>query len=325
MTKTQKQPFGALTARAKTDGTFLNWDFHSSTPPVNPMSMACLVFINAMATEGWDRDGLHDDFSDGLVLHVASRCANTIVVLHTVGIRLVDQWIEHPNVTAVLIAHLPGQDLGEALVSILYGEVSPSGKLPYTIAKNESDYGPLGYEPCKPVDKKDRFPQCDYTEGVYIDYRHFDAKGIEPRFEFGFGLSYTTFAYNGPSTSATDLSPQPQRPIASITYDGGVSESLWDVVIRVPITITNTGTVTGEEIAQLYVGIPHGAPKKQLRGFDKVKLAPGQQAEVVFALTRRDLSVWDVVSQRWVLQNGEYKIYVGASSRDIRWKGTFTV
>lgn len=287
------------------------------------MSTACLVFINAMATEGWDRDDLHDDFSDGLVLHVASKCANTIVIMHTVGTRLVDQWIEHPNVTAALIAHLPGQDLGEALVNILYGEVSPSGKLPYTIAKNESDYGPQGYEPCKPVSKEDRFPQCDYTEGVYIDYRHFDAKGIMPRFEFGFGLSYTTFAYDGAaSTLSADLSSQQQKHLTFTVDTGG---SLWDVATTVPITITNTGTVSGEEIAQLYIGIPHDAPEKQLRGFEKVKLAPGQQAEVVFELTRRDLSVWDVVSQSWILQEGEYKIYAGASSRDIRWKGTFSV
>lgn len=292
------------------------------------MSTACLVFINAMATEGWDRDGLHDDFSDGLVLHVASRCANTIVVVHTVGIRLVDQWIGHPNVSAVLIAHLPGQDIGEALVSILYGDVAPSGKLPYTMAKNESDYGPL-YEPCKPVSKKDRFPQCDYAEGAYIDYRHFDVKNIEPRFEFGFGLSYTTFGYDGPVLSAAGTSnglglsgqPSQQRPI-KVRRGSDSSESLWEVVTTVPIKIANTGTVTGEEIAQLYVGIPH-APEKQLRGFEKVKLTPGEEAEVGFALTRRDLSVWDVVSQSWVLQKGEYRMYVGSSSRDIRWKGTY--
>lgn len=293
------------------------------------MSTACLIFINAMATEGWDRDGLHDDFSDGLVLHVASRCANTVVIMHTIGIRLVDQWIEHPNVTALLIAHLPGQDLGEALVRILYGDVSPSGKLPYTVAKNESDYGPLGYEPCKTSSKKDKFPQCDYSEGVYIDYRHFDAKQIEPRFEFGFGLSYTTFVYEGPSTpdEGTDsLLSRGQKPIFTLKI-GGVapaSESLWDVVTTVSVSITNTGSVAGEEISQLYVGIPN-APEKQLRGFEKVKLAPGEQAEVSFGLTRRDLSIWDVVSQNWVLQEGEYKIYVGASSRDIRWQGTYTV
>lgn len=286
------------------------------------MSDACLVFINAMATEGWDRDGLHDDFSDGLVLNVASKCANTIVIVHAAGIRLVDQWIDHPNVTASIIAHLPGQDIGESLVSLLYGEISPSGKLPYTLARNESDYGHL-YEPCKPASIDDHFPQCDYTEGVYIDYRHFDAKNIEPRFEFGFGLSYTTFEYTGgsvqpvPPVSSSSSSSLSQRVIAD-------SGSIWDVVATVSARITNTGAVAGDEVAQLYIGIP-GGPAKQLRGFEKVRLGPGQQADVTFELTRRDLGVWDVVSQSWLVQAGRYGVYVGSSSRDIRWKGVYEI
>lgn len=308
-----------MTQVAKEKGTYLNWDLRSGNPPVNPMSDACLVFINAMATEGWDRDGLHDDFSDGLVLNVASKCASTVVVVHAAGIRLVDQWIEHPNVTAAIIAHLPGQDIGDSLVALLYGEVSPSGKLPYTLARNESDYGAL-YEPCKPTSADDHFPQCDYAEGVYIDYRHFDAKGIEPRFEFGFGLSYTTFEYSGgtvrgaASSQGNNLS---QRVITT-------TDSIWDTAATVTATITNTGGHAAEEVAQLYVGIP-GGPARQLRGFDKVRLAPGQSADVSFELTRRDLSAWDVGAQAWVLQPGRYDLYVGSSSRDIRWKGVYEI
>ncbi|KAJ4422595.1 glycoside hydrolase 3 [Gnomoniopsis sp. IMI 355080] len=308
-------PFGALTQRAKADSTYLNWDLQSGSPMVNPMSDACLVFINAMATEGWDREGLHDDFSDGLVLNVASKCANTIVVIHTAGIRLLDQWIEHPNVTAAIVAHLPGQDAGEALVRILYGDVSPSGKLPYTLAKNESDYGPL-HAPCQPESKHDHFPQCNYTEGVYIDYRYFDAQKIEPRFEFGFGLSYTTFEYEEPSAGHVGIPDQPSQKTIN-------DESTWNVLSPISIKITNTGNVTGEEISQLYVGIPN-APEKQLRGFEKVKLSPGEKAEVKFELRKRDLSVWDVASQNWLLQPGEYNFYVGSSSRDIRWTTTRT-
>jgi beta-glucosidase len=286
----------------------LNWDFHSGNPDVNPNSDACLVFINAIATEGWDRDGLHDDFSDGLVLNVASKCANTIIVIHTVGVRLVDQWIEHPNVTAVIFAHLPGQDSGQGLVQILYGDATPSGKLPYTMAKNESDYNV--YAPCQRKGD-DLFPQCDYTEGVYVDYRYFDAQNVTPRYEFGFGLSYTTFEYSSLFIES------------SHSLEVGSEADIWSIVATVETNITNSGDREGAEVAQLYLGIPN-SPPKQLRGFEKVLLTAGGSGTVRFELTRRDLSVWDVEAQAWVIQEGEHMVYVGASSRDIRLVGCIT-
>lgn len=257
-----------------------------------------------MATEGWDRDGLHDDFSDGLVLSVASKCANTIVIIHAAGIRLVDQWIDHPNVTATVIAHLPGQDSGEALVQLLYGEASFSGKLPYTLAKNESDYSV--YKPCGRGETNTTSPQCDFTEGVYIDYRDFDAKNVTPRHEFGYGLSYTSFEYSSISIKKQDT----QAGFAAN------SDALWSTVATIHATLNNTGSRAGEEVAQLYVAIPN-SPPKQLRGFEKVALESGQGADLQFELTRRDLSVWDVVAQKWTLQEGDYTVFVGASSRDL--------
>ncbi|KAK6863554.1 beta-glucosidase [Apiospora arundinis] len=287
-------PLSAIQHRAALDGAWVNWDLDSGTPDVNPASDACLVFINAIATEGWDREGLHDDFSDGLVLHVARRCANTIVVVHAAGVRLVDQWIEHPNVTAAVIAHLPGQDSGLALVKLLYGEAGFSGKLPYTLARNESDYG-AAYAPCRP-EKDDKNLQCDFAEGVYVDYRHFDQANIAPRFEFGFGLSYTRFEYSGLAvqSDAKLLAPGPS------TFANG---RLWDIVATVQFTVTNAGDADGAEAAQLYLGIP-GGPPKQLRGFEKVPLSPGEEGVVTLELTRRDLSVWDVVAQNWKVQEG---------------------
>ncbi|KAF5004193.1 hypothetical protein FDECE_9331 [Fusarium decemcellulare] len=293
-----KDPLSAIQQRAAKDGSWVNWDLSSFDPGVNAASDVCLVFINAMATEGWDRDGLHDDFSDGLVLNVASKCANTIVVIHAAGIRLVDQWIEHPNVTATVIAHLPGQDSGDALVKLLYGEAAFSGKLPYTLAKNESDYTP--YAPCGRA-QDDPNPQCDFTEGVYIDYRAFDADNITPRYEFGYGLSYTKFEYSSLSVHVDQ---------AKETND------LWQKLATVEATVRNVGEVRGEEVAQLYVAIPN-SPPKQLRGFEKVALDQGESAEIQFDLTRRDFSVWDVVKQQWVLQSGNYTIFVGASSRQL--------
>ncbi|KAI8653805.1 Fn3-like domain-containing protein [Fusarium sp. Ph1] len=299
-------PLSAIQQRAAKDGSWVNWDLSSFNPDVNGASDVCLVFINAMATEGWDRDGLHDDFSDGLILNVASKCANTIVVIHAAGIRLVDQWIEHPNITATIIAHLPGQDSGESLVKLLYGEAGFSGKLPYTIAKNESDYTP--YAPCG-LEPGSKDPQCDFTEGVYLDYRSFDARDITPRFEFGFGLSYTEFEYSSLKVNIRDTAS---------------TEDLWQTIGTVKATIMNVGPVRGEEVAQLYVAIPN-SPPKQLRGFEKLAIEKGSSAEVQFELTRRDFSVWDVVKQEWTLQTGNYTIFVGASSRSLPLEKSFNL
>ncbi|KAK1851447.1 cel3e secreted beta-glucosidase [Colletotrichum chrysophilum] len=297
-------PLSSIQHRAAKDGSWVNWDLTSPNPDVNAASDVCLVFINAMATEGWDRDGLHDDFSDGLVLSVASKCPNTIVIIHAAGIRLVDQWIDHPNVTATVLAHLPGQDSGEALVQLLYGESSFSGKLPYTLAKNESDYSV--YKPCGRGETNTTSPQCDFTEGAYIDYRDFDAKNVTPRYEFGYGLSYTSFEYSSISVKKQDT----QAGFAAN------SDALWSTVATIHATLNNTGSRAGEEVAQLYVAIPN-SPPKQLRGFEKVALESGQGADLQFELTRRDLSVWDVVAQKWTLQEGDYTVFVGASSRDL--------
>ncbi|RBR13518.1 uncharacterized protein FIESC28_08146 [Fusarium coffeatum] len=300
-------PLSAIQQRAAKDGSWVNWDLTSPNPSINGASDVCLVFINAMATEGWDRDGLHDDFSDALILNVARQCSNTIVAIHAAGIRLVDQWIEHPNITATIIAHLPGQDSGEALVKLLYGEADFSGKLPYTIAKNESDYNV--YEPCG-VEEGGTDPQCDFEEGVYLDYRSFDERGVEPRFEFGYGLSYTQFEYSFLSVKMEQTAE--------------AEADLWDTYATAQATVSNVGERSGEEVVQLYVAIPN-SPPKQLRGFEKVKLDKGDSVEVPFEITRRDLSVWDVVKQDWVLQSGNYTILVGASSRDLPLKESFKI
>ncbi|KAF7552126.1 hypothetical protein G7Z17_g4535 [Cylindrodendrum hubeiense] len=304
-------PLSAIQQRAVSDDTWVNWDLSSFDPDVNGASDACLVFINAMSTEAWDREGLRDDYSDGLILNVASKCANTIVVIHAAGIRLVDQWIEHVNITAVIIAHLPGQDSGTALVQLLYGEAGFSGKLPYTLAKNESDY-PV-YGPCLRRDLDDRDPQCDFSEGVYLDYRAFDEQGITPRFEFGFGLSYTKFDYSALSIRKTRVSDQMDE-----------NRDIWQSFTTVTTSVKNIGSLPGEEIAQLYLAIPN-SPPKQLRSFEKVSLQKGEAQKVQFELLYRDLSVWDVVSQKWKLQSGNYTVFVGASSRDIRVSESFEI
>jgi beta-glucosidase len=134
-------PFSAVHNQAVEDDTQLYWDFEKQDPNVNAATDACLVFLNEFQTENQDRGNLADPWSDKLVINVAKKCSNTIVLINNSGVRLVDAWIDNPNVTAVVLAGLPGQESGQALVEILYGRQSPSGRLPYTIAKKDTDYG----------------------------------------------------------------------------------------------------------------------------------------------------------------------------------------
>ena len=232
-----------------------------------------------------------------------------------------DAWIDHPNITAVVFAGLPGQESGHSLTDVLYGDVNPSGRLPYTVAKKESDYGHL----LNSTLSFDTYPQDDYTEGLFIDYRAFDKKGIEPRFEFGFGLSYTTFSYAKLSISSTGYVIS-GVPDAQVSVVQGGHPQLWDELFTVRCEITNTGEVGGFEVPQLYLGIPgEDTPEKQLRGFERVFLEAGESRTIEFGLTRRDASVWDVVAQQWRLLDGTYAVRVGASSRDIRLAGTLSV
>lgn len=171
----------------------------------------CLVFANADSGEGYiESDGLHGDRNDlflqkdgsHLIETVAENCGKgngrTVVVVHSVGPVVVEPWVDLPGVHALLFANLPGQESGNALVDVLFGEVDASGRLPYTIGRSLEDYGPnaqVQYESALPV------PQVNFTEGLYIDYRYFDRYNITPRYEFGFGLSYTTFELSGLSIS----------------------------------------------------------------------------------------------------------------------------
>ncbi|KAL2841857.1 glycosyl hydrolase family 3 N terminal domain-containing protein [Aspergillus pseudoustus] len=315
-------PIDALQRQAYEDGTTLQWDFSSQDPAVDYTSDACLVFVNAYATEGFDRQGLSDPYSDALITNVANKCKSTIVVIHNAGIRLVDKWIDHSNITAVIYAHLPGQDTGRAVVDILYGRSNPSGRLPYTVAKKESDYGGLLQPTVGGNDKFKLFPQSDFSEGVYIDYRAFDKAGIEPLYAFGFGLSYTTFDYSNLKVSKHNSRYSAYPPKASIIPGG--NPRLFDSLVTIKATIKNSGRVEGQEVPQLYVSIPHG-PKRQLRGFDKVSIKPGKSATVSFTLTRRDFSTWDANAQDWLLQKGQYNIYVGRNSRDLPLSTVLTI
>jgi beta-glucosidase len=311
-------PLHAFENQAYEDGTYLHWDFSSTNPNVNPTSEACIVFINEFAIEALDRTGLADTEADKLVLNVAQKCKNTIVVIHNAGIRLVDKWIDHPNVKAALFAHLPGQDSGRALVEVMYGKQSPSGRLPYTLAKKESDYGKL-LKPAVKQKGKDGTPQASFDEGVDIDYRAFLKAGIQPRFPFGYGLSYTTFTYSELTITATAAGTVTELPPPSPIESGGNS-ALFEQIAFVTCKITNVGKFAAAEVAQLYILAPNEQTRK-LRGFEKKMLGENFAETFTFPLTRRDLSIWDTAAKQWRLQKGEYNIYVGGNVLDAKLEG----
>ncbi|KAG4427453.1 hypothetical protein IFR05_017064 [Cadophora sp. M221] len=329
-------PLEAIKARASRDGALVQqWlnntlvaasDISTLAIPESPE--VCLVFLKTWAEEAADRISLELDWHGNEVVEsVASYCNNTIVITHSSGINDLP-WADHPNVTAILAAHYPGQESGNSIVDILYGDVNPSGKLPYTIALANDDYNGL---PTTAVNSTDPDAwQAYFEEKLEIDYRYFDAQNMSVRYEFGFGLSYTTFeladlAISSCSGAGADISAT--TPAQSTTPGG--NPALWENLYNVTATLSNTGDVAGATVPQLYLTMPAsapaGTPPKQLRGFEKVMLQPGESATVAFALMRRDLSYWDVVSQDWVIPAGEFGVSVGFSSRDLKLVGSVSV
>lgn len=278
----------------------------------------CLVFVKSYAEEGADRTTLDLDWEGNeMVESVAKYCNNTIVVSHSSGINDLP-FADNPNVTAILAAHYPGEQSGNSLVDLLYGDENPSGHLPYTIALNSSDYNAPPTTAIQTNGTDDW--QAWYDEKLEIDYRYFDAHNISVRYEFGFGLSYTTFELADATAEPTgaDLSA---RPEAQDVIPGG-NPALWDAVYNVTASVSNTGAVAGAAVPQLYVtfpdSTPEGTPPYQLRGFDKIALEAGETQTVSFELMRRDISYWDVVAQDWVIPSGEFTFSIGFSSRDLR-------
>jgi beta-glucosidase len=240
---------------------------------------------------------------DLLIRVVAAANARTIVVLATGGPALLP-WLD--QVPAVLESWYGGQEQGNAFADVLFGDVTPSGKLPITFPR--SDTATPVAEPSQYA-SKDHFV-ARYSEGLGVGYRGYDQLGIEPLFPFGYGLSYTNFTY-------TQLQIKPDMT------DGSKP-------LEVSFTLTNTGECVGAEIAQVYLGLPASTsePPRRLVGWAKVQLDPGEAKEVRVMLepnsTSRPLSYWNVHSNSWEVASGTYQLFVGASSRDIRLTGTFT-
>jgi beta-glucosidase len=248
-------------------------------------------------TEGNDREKLTlPGNQNELIRQSIAVNPRTVVIVGTGAPIMMEPWLA--RTPSVLQSWFSGQESGHALVDVLLGDVSPSGKLPMTIAKKDTDYSDYGNFPGKDG-------QVNYAEGIFVGYRHFDKERIAPAFPFGHGLSYTTFAY---------------REIA-------LEPSNSDVPL-VRVTVKNTGSRRGAEVVQLYVhetNPPLLRPDQELKGFIKLELAPGEEKSVRFNLDRRSFAYFDVAHHDWTDGHGNFEIRVGSSSRDIRLKTSVAV
>ena len=303
-------PLEAIKARGAQDGALVQYITNnavilSGISSIFPTPEVCLVFLKTYVTEGRDRTSLEADWNSTAVVNsVTARCSNTVVITHSGGINTMP-WADNPNVTAIVAAHLPGQEIGNSIVDILYGVVNPSGRLPYTIAFQDSDYDAPILNVTGSTDPNAW--QADFTEGLLVDYRHFDSANITPRYEFGYGLSYTTFSISGLSITPAGSNVTAYPPPISGDPPPGGNSALYYVVATATVTATNTGSVNGATVVQLYVGFPQdtspsGTPPQVLRRFEKVT---------------KDLSFWDIGAQDWKIPSGAFDMRVGLSSRDI--------
>ncbi len=275
-------------------------------------SQAAIVFVNQWTSEGMDlaslnlTDPVNNIDQDALVSAVAAANSHTVVVIESAG-AIVMPWLSQVN--AVLEAWYPGQRGGPAIADLLFGKTNPSGKLPITFPASV-DQLPRPNIP-QPPDGTTPFP-VNYTEGFNVGYKWFDSQGLTPLFPFGFGLSYTTFTF----TNAALV-----NNLSSATNPN----------IQVTFTLTNTGTVAGAEVGQVYLGMPAGLgePPHRLVKWQKVTLQPGASQSVTIEVDENDsshpLSYWDTTSDSWLVAPGQYTVYLGNSDANVTTVGTFTV
>lgn len=263
-----------------------------------------IVFVGQPAGEGSDLKSLQlSNNQDALITVVAQANPNTVVVINSCNPVLMP-WLK--QVKGVIESWFPGQEDGNAIAALLFGDVDPSGKLPMTFPTSET---------ASPVGTAAQWPGANntvqYSEGLNVGYRGYEALSIPPLFPFGFGLSYTSF-------KISDLEVTPR-----------VSNGTRPIVVQ--FYVQNTGSRTGAEVPQVYLGLPSsaGEPPKRLVGFDKVELIPGEKVKVQLtidpAASNRPLSFWDAEQNNWSIANGAYQVYVGNSSENIALYGTIHV
>jgi len=232
-----------------------------------------------------------------LINDTVKKNPNTIVVLTGGSPISMIEWID--NVPVVVQAWYGGMEAGRAIAHILFGDINPSGKLPVTFPKNLTDSPAHVSKSTYPGDEK-----VFYEEDIFVGYRHFDTKDIEPLFPFGHGLSYTKFTYENFKSSHVKMSAEEKCHIS--------------------LDVTNTGEWFGKEVIQLYiqdVECSAERPNRELKGFKKIELKPNEKKSVTFEITKEDLSFFDEKTNEWKAEKGKFNILIGSSSRDIRLRG----
>jgi len=262
--------------------------------------VVCAGFDSTNEGEGYNRTFQLPLDQDALIKTALADNKNVIVVITSGGGTDMSQWVD--KTPALIQAWYPGQEGGTALAQIIFGDVNPSGKLPASFERHWEDSAV--YHNYKP----DANNHIAYKEGVFLGYRHFDQSKVKPLFPFGYGLSYTTFKYD--NLAVTPGTTKGDEPV-TVLFD-----------------LTNTGDREGAEVAEIYVGDSHSSvprPVKELKGFSKVELKPGETRHVSILLNKRALSYFDVTSEDWKAEPGVFNILVGSSSQNIALKGQLTL
>ncbi|MEK4044305.1 glycoside hydrolase family 3 C-terminal domain-containing protein [Paenibacillus sp. FSL H8-0048] len=243
-------------------------------------------------SEGYDRSHLLLPASHKALIEAVAEVQSEIIVVLSNGAPVEMPWLHRAK--AVLEGYLGGQAFGGAVADLLFGEVSPSGKLAETFPMKLSDNPSF-------LNFPGEGDTVEYKEGLFVGYRYYDKKEIEPLFPFGFGLSYTQFEYSGLLLDQTRIQDTD--------------------TVQVSVTVKNTGSIAGKEVVQLYVSDVESSvirPLQELKGFAKIELQPGEEGVVTFTLDKRSFAYYNVKLADWHVESGMFKISVGASSRDIR-------
>ncbi|HEX8282323.1 MAG TPA: glycoside hydrolase family 3 C-terminal domain-containing protein, partial [Pyrinomonadaceae bacterium] len=263
-------------------------------------------FDHTMESEGADRTFRLPAGQDELIREAAAANKNTVVVLTSGGGVDMNEWLG--RVPALIQAWYPGQEGGTALAEILFGDTNPSGRLPATFERRWEDNPTHGsYYPAAEGTNR-----VEYKEGVFVGYRGYERNKVTPLFPFGHGLSYTTFRYAN----------------LSVRRGAGGGRAAWGPSFEVSFDLTNAGARAGAEVAQVYVGAASPAvprPAKELKGFAKVSLRPGETRRVAVPLDGRAFAYYDVGAKAWRVDPGEYQVLVGRSSAQVELRGKINV